>query len=326
MDTMEADNLTTMSLDGELSGGGGDVLYGEKSPVLLASYYIACILGMPGNIMTVTVILSSKKLRSKPINRILIHQAVIDALVLVATGIEEVMDEVANDYIMTLPFVCHYVKSKMLSAITMYASTYNMLVLSVERYSAIIDPLKYDAEKLLKRLPFYFAGVWCLCIAFMSIVPATTVIQFGMCLNAWKLLTTRWWEFYSPYDMVIAIVIPFIVTIFCYSRMFYALQKSSDATNMEKSSNDANAHKMRMAQMNIFKTCFTMVVIFVVCWSIPQSAVLLLSIRYYKTLNNYHFYIGRLAVTVNSCLNPYIYSIRYDEFKMQLFTLLGRTT
>ena len=324
--TITEENLTTLPSDVEPNGDADGALYGNKSPVLLSSYYVACILGLPGNIMTVIVIMTSKLLRRKPINIILVHQAVIDIMVLIATSIEEIMGQVENNF-MTAPFVCHYINSKSMSGTCMYVSTYNMLLLSIERYYAIIDPLKYDAEKLLRRLPFYFSFVWCLCIGLLCIVPATSIVKFGICLNAWKMLTTNWWEFYSPYEIVVGIVIPLLITIFCYSRMFYALQKSSHATNTDKTSKESsNIHKLRMAQMNIFKTCLTMVVIFVVCWSIPELAIFLLSIRYYTALNNYHFYIGRLAVVLNSGLNPFIYSIRYDDFKQQLFRLFRKKT
>ena len=46
----------------------------KKSELVRDVYYGICIAGIPGNILTVIVLCSAKKLREKPINMCIIHQ------------------------------------------------------------------------------------------------------------------------------------------------------------------------------------------------------------------------------------------------------------
>ena len=297
-----------------------EILFGRQDKAMLISYYVFSTLGIPGNIMTVLVMLSSVKLRQKPINIILVHQAIIDCIVCTVTLLEEFMGEYGTQFL-SKPFVCNYVASKMLSATTMYASSYNILLLSIERCYAIIKPLQYDGASVRKRLPYLFAVDWCFSILVMSVAPATSVLIGETCYPAYKLLISNYVQHYSIYEMSFGILVPFVISFICYAAMFRALSQSTKFSGGDTQS--GNLHKRRLSQINIFKTCLVVVIVFVICWSIPESALLLKSMDVYTTLNNTHFSLGRVAVILNSCLNPYIYVVRYDDFKVQLRSLLN---
>ena len=296
-------------------------MYGKKSPILLFSYYILSILGIPGNLITVIVLMSSIKLRQKPVNLILVHQAVVDSIVCIVTLVEEFMGEYGGHHL-NKPFICHYITSKSLSGTIMYVSSYNIVLLSIERCYAIVKPFQYDSAKVRKRLPVWFTINWCFSILIICVVPATTIIFENKCFVAYKLVTTYWVDWYSPYEIIFGIIVPTFISVICYWMMFRVLNKAVHLSEGQSQSN--NIHKIRLVQMNIFKTCLVVVIVFVICWSIPETAMFFFSIGIYTNLNNYHFYIGRLAVILNSTLNPYIYAIRYDDFKDQINVLIGR--
>ena len=137
-------------------------------------------------------------------------------------------------------------------------------------------------------------------------------------------------DFYSPYTFVLAMAVPLTTMMFCYARMLRALNESrkmfgggSQSESGKESSGSSSVHKLRMAQMNIFQTCFIMIVFFLVAWVTQKSAVFLFVIHYYKGLNNQHYALGNLGILFNSCVNPYIYAVRYDDFKNQIRVLLG---
>ena len=142
-------------------------IYGVKNETMMLLTYLISALGIPGNVLTMLVLLSSKSLRSKPINIFLIHQTSIDLLSCVVTIFEEIITDMES---MVKPVVCHMFLSKISGGILFYASTYNMVFLSIERYQAIMNPLGYDSEKVLRRLPGVFLLVWVICIAALCIM------------------------------------------------------------------------------------------------------------------------------------------------------------
>ena len=291
-------------------------IYPPKTIPWLVTYFVISGLGIPGNLLTILVIMNSKNMRSKPINLIIAHQSLIDFFVCFFTIIEETVANI--DVNPAIPIFCHYILSKGTDSVCFVASTYNVTLLSVERYLAIVDPLNYDPEKVKKRLPFIFAGIWAFCLATFSIVPSTTIIKDGKCLMMYHLFRSFFWDFNFYYEFTICFAIPITVLLFCYIRMFYCLNQSSKNRNANSESKSSNVDKLRKAQMNIFKTCLTVVGIFVVCWSVLEIAVLLYMIGYSKSLQNIEYIISNLMVLFNSIVNPYVYLLRYDDFKAEL--------
>ena len=174
-----------------------------------------------GNILTIVVLCSSQYLRKKPINRFLIHQSVIDLIACCVT----IFEEMAAKLNLVYPVICQLFLSKICSVMMLYVSTYNMICMTIDRHFAITDPLHYDVHKVRRRLPAVFLFTWVFGIGVMLFVPITTVIQDGVCLPAHKLLGTDLWEYYySPHSFIIALIIPLVIIIICYTRMYVALR------------------------------------------------------------------------------------------------------
>ena len=289
-----------------------------------ALYYIGSVIGIPGNIIAIIVFLSSTQLRRKPINLFFVHQSVIDLAVCAFNIIEEVFIE----FDINGQGTCHVIISKTLSLIGLYTSTYNMTALTIERHFAIVNPLQYDPEKVIKRLPYIFIGTWIFCSVALSYIPISTVYSAGTCKVIHTLKGTTLWDVVAPYLVVIAIVIPCLIMVVCYTRMLLALKssakllKTSNADFNCNSQNITNVDNLRIAQANIFQTCLIMMVVFLSCWLTIESAVILFIFKTYLNLSNNHYAIGRLLAVFNSCVNPYIYAIRYTDFKVQLKKLL----
>ena len=217
--------------------------------------------------------------------------------------------------------ICHLLNSKTLSNIALYTSSYNFVMLTIERQSAIVNPLQYRPEKVMKRLPMIFALEWLAIIAVFAFAPATTVYQHGVCMVAMKMWGTIYMDLVIPYLLTIAICIPVAVMVVCYLRMIRALYRSSKS--FKSTPGQTNSKKLHAAQMNLFQTCLIMLIVFLACWLTSQSAVLMYILDRYPGLSNDHYSIGHLMVLINSEINPYIWAIRYDEFQKQLIHLFG---
>ena len=103
--------------------------------------------------------------------------------------------------------------------------------------------------------------------------------------------------------------------------MFLALGTSisMSTSSLEK---DSTAHKSRVAQLNIFHTCLTVTVVFLICWATNETCLMAFILDIYLNLSGKHCSVGRIFIGINSCLNPYIYALRYTEFKQQLRVLM----
>ena len=296
-------------------------VYPPRTMAWLTAFLVTSAAGIPGNLITIIIIVNSKKLRCKPINMILAHQSFVDIMVCIVT----IVEEIAGNYVVNpaIPFFCHYILTKTTKTVCCFTSTYNITVLSVERYLAIIDPLNYDTDKVKRRLPYVFIGEWLLCgIAFM-IVPYHTITRNGKCLMGHHMIGTVIWDLYSPYEFSLAFAIPLIISLYCYGRMLICLHQSArGSSGASKDSKSTNVDKLRLAQLNIFKTCLTVIFFFIICWSLAEISVFFYLVGVYKTLATQQYVIGHLLIVLNSVVNPYIYAIRYDEFKDQLKSYL----
>ena len=345
--TMSATVSQLQSTAGMDSGGASAVIT-EKDAIWKILTYVLSAASLPGNLLTIVVLCSSHELRSKPVNIFLIHQSVIDIISCCISMFEEVITGNAS---LVQPFICHVFMTKMASPMVFYASTYNMVFLSIERYLAIVNPMKYDADKVLRRLPFVFVFIWLLCIAVLLFVPVTTIIQDGICYTAYHMLSSSFLlEYYTPHCFVISFALPILIMIYCYARMYLVLQvslkmsshisknletvsenvsqskrqpQSEKATTNASKSTSSSIHKSRLAQINIFQTCLLMATLTAVCWVTNVSALFLFMIDYYPNYSNTHANMGYLLMIVNALLNPYISILRYEAFKKQLKYLMS---
>ena len=55
---------------------------------------------------------------------------------------------------------CHLFLSTYLMGSLVIASTYNLVYMTLERYYAITNPMKYDRDKVMKRLPLVMLAAW----------------------------------------------------------------------------------------------------------------------------------------------------------------------
>ena len=296
-------------------------LYDGKNKILVILFLLFCGIGIFGNTMAIVTFLSCSQMRKKPINIFFTHQSVIDLIVCVFTVAEELIVELAING----QGICHLFHSKTLSNIALYTSTYNFVMLTIERQSAIVNPLQYQPEKVMKRLPMTFALEWLAMALVFAFTPATTVYRNGVCMVSMRMWGTVFMDLVLPYLFIISTCMPVGVMVVCYLRMIRALYRSSKT--FKSTPGQANSIKLHAAQINLFQTCLLMLIVFLTCWLTSQSAVLLYILDKYSSLSNDHYSIGRLMVLINSVINPYIWAIRYDEFQNQLIHLfrLGKT-
>ena len=165
-----------------------------------------------------------------------------------------------------------------------------------------------------------FVLIWFGAIVLNLHLMISTALINGKCVVAYKLLRTFWVDVQSYYAIVVSFGIPITVILFCYVHMFAALiesLKKFHSGNSQSSSTD----KLRLAHMNIFKTCVIIVIVYLAAWITIESSIFLYLIGYYEILG-LHNQIGAISVTFNSCVNPFIYAMKYEDFKIRFKSLI----
>ena len=175
---------------------------------------------------------------------------------------------------------------------------------------------------LFQRLPLLITLEWVVCMVGISVRSWYTEIHADRCLVGIGVFGKFFWDFYPMYTFLFSTAIPIVLSLACYARMLFVLSQSARKSKLMTDSQSQSVHKLRLAQLNVFKTCLLVLISFIVCNMTLQSAVLLFIFGYYKTLTSSHYLAGHLLTILNCCLNPYIYAIRYDDFKQQLRKLI----
>ena len=314
--TTDTDSITDASSFTDLLTVA-DVAPPKRSQVLLVTSLVICAIGVVGNALAIFVFCSGKQLTQKPINLFFMHQAFIDMMACAFT----IVNDVLYMFNVVGPGICHLLTSDVLATMALYTSSYNFVILTIERHFAIVNPFHYNSEKLKKRLPLIFIAEWAIVCLLFTVFAASNVYENGTCVLIKRMHGTIFMDIIPAYLIILSIGIPVPTMIICYARMLIVLRKANRPTGT--TSVTTNSKAIRSAQINLFQTCIIMLVFFLAAWITDQSAVLLLHFGTYKTLKTTHFTIARLMLFISSASNPYIWAFRYVDFQKQILHILG---
>ena len=104
--------------------------------------------------------------------------------------------------------------------------------------------------------------------------------------------------------------------------MAVVLKKSTFSSSEDTGSTSTGSKKLRKAQRNVIQLCFILLIFFMMCWTYSLVINLTIILDPYVNFSGTDWNIATLLIVFNSCINPFIYTIRYDEFKNELKRLV----
>ncbi|CAD0198485.1 unnamed protein product [Chrysodeixis includens] len=244
-------------------------------------------------------------------------------------------------FIMTLLAVCAKMDRRIRKAVVMYASTYVLVALSIDRCDAITNPMNFSGS--WNRARALIVSAWLISIVFsipLLILYEVKDVQGQM--QCWiELGTPRRWQVWMTLVSIMIFVLPALTIAACYAVIVLTIWTKSKAVVMSPPINSRRTKTLRngqiedpdsrrassrglipRAKIKSVKMTFVIVFVFVLCWS-PYIVFDLLQVYQYIPLTQNNLAIATLIQSLaplNSAANPLICCM----FSPHIYTSLRR--
>ncbi|XP_042338315.1 trace amine-associated receptor 13c-like [Plectropomus leopardus] len=205
-----------------------------------------------------------------------------------------------------------------LSYIITSASVGNMVLISVDRYVAICDPLHYSARVTVRRVTICICLCWVCSVFYNSLIMKDNLKQPGRYNSCSGECVTVIHYIAGVVDLILTFLGPVTVIIVLYMRVFVVAVSQARAMRSHVAAVTLQVSvkvTAKKSEMKAARTLGVVVVMFLICLCpyfcsilAGQNSLLGLSSL---SLEAWLFYI-------NSCLNPVIYAFCYPWFQKSI--------
>ncbi|XP_021924354.1 RYamide receptor isoform X2 [Zootermopsis nevadensis] len=302
----------------------------DTSPCYQAAVYIMyCfifMLALAGNGLVCHVVQSSPRMRTVT-NYFIVNLAVGDILM---TLFCVPFSSVSTLLLQYWPFgaeMCHTVSYS--QAVSVFVSAYTLVAISVDRYMAIMWPLK---PRMSKRHAKVIIGVVWL-VALGTALPILLLSNLSqphswyeecgrfVCEEKWDNPHYRYC--YTMMLMVLQYVVPLLVLVFTYTRIAIVVWGKQIPGEAENSRDQ----RMARSKRKMIKMMVIVVIIFTACW-LPFN-ILMVALDNNSDLASwsgtpYLWFAFHWLAMSHSCYNPVIYCWMNTRFRAGFCTVLDR--
>ena len=310
----------------------GDFYGKEYLPYSVMAMLLGAI-GVVDNAWVLVVLCYSKKLKTRAYYPLLMNQTVTDFLASASLILNYTvrMFDVRFYSLTDADVYCRLFEAETFSKPPLYASTFNLIVFTVERYLRVVFPIFYRNSMTRKVILILALGTWAFAPAFFVpyVASNTTVIGKPVCTAMNNLGGGPDFRmFMSILQFLMFGLAPAVIIIYSYSHMLYVLNQnrlhhaSIAAENGSKATNTSKS--LSKAQINVTKTFAFVAACFVICWTPSQVAFVLFKVG--VPIPNFNMIANRTMVLVfiNTIMNPFIYAAKYPEFQTAARSLFCR--
>ncbi|XP_039679497.1 trace amine-associated receptor 13c-like [Perca fluviatilis] len=261
-------------------------------------------------VLNLLVIISVSHFRQlhTPTNILLLSLAVSDLLVGLVLMPGEILRNTSCWFLGD--FVCFLYKY--LSFVIPYSSVGDMVLISVDRYVAICDPLHYTTRITVNRVKLCVCLCWLCSFSYSFLFVKDELTQPGRYNSCYGECVLVIVYVVAAVDLVLSFIVPVTVIIALYLRIFsvavsqaHAMRSHITAVTLQHSVTP----KAKKSELKAARTLGVLVVVFILCFC-PYYAVSLAD----DSLVNALFATYALFYC-HSCLNPVIYALFYPWFR-----------
>ncbi|XP_005989221.1 somatostatin receptor type 1 [Latimeria chalumnae] len=284
----------------------------QSSAILISFIYsVVCLIGLCGNSMVIYVILRYAKMKTAT-NIYILNLAIADELLMLSVPFL-----VTSTLLRHWPFgslLCRLVLS--VDAINMFTSIYCLTVLSIDRYIAVVHPIKAASYRRPTVAKMVNLGVW----VFSMVVILPIIIFSNTATNSDGSVacnmqmpepSQQWLAVFVVYTFLMGFLFPVIAICMCYILII---------VKMRVVALKAGWQQRKKSERKITLMVMMVVTVFVICW-MPFYIVQLVSVF----VGQHDATVSQLSVILgyaNSCANPILYGFLSDNFKRSFQRIL----
>ncbi|XP_039748902.1 cardioacceleratory peptide receptor-like [Pararge aegeria] len=262
--------------------------------------------------------------RKSRMNFFIMHLAIADLFVGLIYVFVDIVQKITIAWLAG-EFLCKVIK--FLQAVVMYASTYVLVALSIDRCDAITNPMNFSRS--WNRARALIVSAWIISTVFsIPILILYEIKEVQGQLQCWiELGTARRWQIWMTLVSIMIFVLPALAIAACYAVIVLTIWTKSKAVVMSPPMNNKRG-KMRTGQVECdpdsrrassrgliprakiksVKMTFVIVFVFVLCWS-PYIVFDLLQVYHQIPMTQMNIAIATLIQSLaplNSAANPLI--------------------
>ncbi|XP_061763318.1 somatostatin receptor type 5 [Nerophis ophidion] len=280
--------------------------------VLMAVLYpLVCIVGLAGNSLVIITILKLDKMSSATTVYIF-NLALADGLFMVGLPFM-----VSQNFLSSWLFgnvACKVVM--VLDGINQFTSVFCLTVMSIDRYMALADPLRFACWRTPRCAKIISALLWL--FSLVTILPMALHFSAdrGLCIP--DIISEVWWLSVLSYTFVLGFALPFTVMIASYTALLLTLRSQrlqATTPNHENHRPERQVTKMVVAVVIVFGMCWLPFYTFNFC-SMYETDLTFVRAFDFVVLLSYSW----------SCANPILYTCLSDTFRRHFRTLLCSAT
>nr|XP_060620210.1 somatostatin receptor type 2 [Anolis sagrei ordinatus]XP_060620211.1 somatostatin receptor type 2 [Anolis sagrei ordinatus] len=284
-----------------------------SNAILTFIYFVVCIVGLCGNTLVIYVILRYAKMKTIT-NIYILNLAIADELFML--GLPFLAMQVA---LVHWPFgkaICRVVMT--VDGINQFTSIFCLTVMSVDRYLAVVHPIKSAKWRRPRTAKMVNVAVWG--ISLLVILPI--MIYAGVSKNHGRSSCTMIWpdeSWYAAGFIIYAFILGFLVplTIICLCYLFIIIKVKSSGIRVSSS-------KRKKSEKKVTRMVSIVVAVFIFCWlpfyifNVSSVSVLIVPTPVLKGM--FDFVV--VLTYANSCANPILYAFLSDNFKKSFQNVL----
>ncbi|NP_001266380.1 neuropeptide FF receptor 2-like [Bombyx mori] len=247
--------------------GGDEFMYrhsGAMTAVYCAAYLLVFLVGLVGNCFVIAVVYRSPRMRTVT-NFFIVNLAFADILVIVFCLPATLMSNIFVPWVLgwlmckTVPYV---------QGLSVAASVYSLVAVSLDRFLAIWWPLKCQITKRRSRMMIVFIWIFAILVTTPWVFFFDLVVVFEenpnvhLCIDVWPNPLSEVLYFVVG-NLIFCYILPMVMITMCYILIWIKVWRRSIPTDTQ----DAQMERMQQkSKVKVVKMLVAVVILFVLSW------------------------------------------------------------
>ncbi|XP_035511068.1 somatostatin receptor type 5-like isoform X2 [Morone saxatilis] len=273
-------------------------------------YTIVFIVGLLGNTLVIYVVVRYSKMKTVT-NMYILNLALADELYILGLPFLG-----TNSVLSYWPFGNFFCKVWMTAdTMSQFASTFCLTVMSIDRYLAVVHPIRSAKWRKPQVAKVSNAMVWI--VSFLVVLPVTIYShlqeEYNTCNITWpephELLSIA----FILYTSILGFFAPLVVICLCYLLIVIKVRSAGVRAGLTR---------RRKSERKVTRMVVIIVLVFVLCW-LPFFTTNIVNLFHTIPENKTTVYFFLVILTyVNSCANPVLYGFLSDKFNQSFQKVL----